>query len=676
MPKPYDNYIEYINHTIVIPDNQPYVAIDLFAGCGGLSLGFEAAGIKTIGYEMVGDFCETYRRNLHTECYNKKISVNTEYPKVRILIGGPPCQPFSRRGKQKGQSDERNGFPAFIEAVKQINPDIWICENVKGLPELNTDYFQSIIDQLKKLGYIVEYRTFQLVKFDVPQNRERMVIVGHHGGFNFPEPADYKITAGEALGALAAEIPENANFLTAAMDSYIAKYEAASKCKTPRDLHLDQPARTLTCRNLAGATSDMQRIKLPDGRRRRITPREAARLQGFPDWFVFYGSEESQFTQIGNAVPPTFAYKMALAVVDYLEGRHKQGMDRYNLPELSTRKQKGKKAFQEKSPEVQKLIRESLFIIDQLGIPLEGLTGRSKEKIAMALLAAGDIKSSSDWSKVKSTNSGYSVTTKQCIEFYNSYLDEDMSLGSYDYVLRDGLRKLIIGGIVDRSKPQANISDATRGYRVSTEYAKIIKKFGEKDWEKLVEIFNKTHKTYRERIEQKRDLPKIPVVLPDGRTFELTDGEHNIIQQQIITEFLPRHGHGAMLLYCGDADNKYGIIYEKEKLESLGIKDIAQNKLPDIIAYSEKEDWIFLIEAYHTSNPITPERKYELEIMLGDAARKCCFVTAFENQAAYRSCPEDLAWETEVWVATQPDHKIHLNGSRFQGPYERSNKVL
>ena len=260
MPKPYDNYIEYINHTIVIPDNQPYVAIDLFAGCGGLSLGFEAAGIKTIGYEMVGDFCETYRRNLHTECYNKKISVNTEYPKVRILIGGPPCQPFSRRGKQKGQSDERNGFPAFIEAVKQINPDIWICENVKGLPELNTDYFQSIIDQLKKLGYIVEYRTFQLVKFDVPQNRERMVIVGHHGGFNFPEPADYKITAGEALGALAAEIPENANFLTAAMDSYIAKYEAASKCKTPRDLHLDQPARTLTCRNLAGATSDMQRI--------------------------------------------------------------------------------------------------------------------------------------------------------------------------------------------------------------------------------------------------------------------------------------------------------------------------------------------------------------------------------------------------------------------------------
>ena len=311
-----------------------------------------------------------------------------------------------------------------------------------------------------------------------------------------------------------------------------------------------------------------------------------------------------------------------------------------------------------------------------MGIPLEGLTGRSKEKIAMALLAAGDIKSSSDWSKVKSTNSGYSVTTKQCIEFYNSYLDEDMSLGSYDYVLRDGLRKLIIGGIVDRSKPQANISDATRGYRVSTEYAKIIKKFGEKDWEKLVESFNKTHKTYRERIEQKRDLPKIPVVLPDGRTFELTDGEHNMIQQQIITEFLPRHGHGAMLLYCGDADNKYGIIYEKEKLESLGIKDIAQNKLPDIIAYSEKEDWIFLIEAYHTSNPITPERKYELEIMLGDAARKCCFVTAFENQAAYRSCPEDLAWETEVWVATQPDHMIHLNGSRFQGPYERSNKVL
>ncbi len=322
MSKPYNDYVEYLNKTICIPSVQYYQAIDMFAGCGGLSLGFESAGIKTIGYEMVGDCCDTYKKNLESECNQKVIDENTDFPHADIIIGGPPCQPFSRRGKQKGKNDARNGFPAFIEAVRRVRPKIWLCENVKGLPEQNAEYFQSVVEQFKELGYKVEYRIFQLVQYDVPQNRERLVIVGHQGWFEFPKPNDYKVTAGEALGSMATEIPENAAFLTPSMDEYIAKYEAASKCKNPRDLHLDRPARTLTCRNLAGSTSDMHRIKLPDGRRRRITVREAARLQGFPDWFEFMGTEESQFTQIGNAVPPIFAYKLAKAVIHCLEGEH------------------------------------------------------------------------------------------------------------------------------------------------------------------------------------------------------------------------------------------------------------------------------------------------------------------------------------------------------------------
>lgn len=314
-----NNYIENLNTIISSPQKFDFIAIDLFAGCGGLSLGFEAAGIKTIGYEKVADCCKTYKKNLLSDCINLTITSETDFPKVQIVIGGPPCQPFSRRGKQTGKEDERNGFPAFIAAIRKLMPKIWMCENVKGLPEQNEEYYESILSEMRSLGYIVEPHVVQLVQYGIPQNRERLVIVGHHGGFKFPEPNGIKVTAGEALGELATQIPKDAIFLTPEQDIYIAKYEKASKCKNPRDLHLDRPARTLTCRNLAGATSDMQRIRLPDGRRRRITVREAARLQGFPDWFEFSGSMESQFTQIGNAVPPLFAYQMATAISQYLK---------------------------------------------------------------------------------------------------------------------------------------------------------------------------------------------------------------------------------------------------------------------------------------------------------------------------------------------------------------------
>ena len=102
------------------------------------------------------------------------------------------------------------------------------------------------------------------------------------------------------------------------MDEYVARYEKASHCINPRDLYLDRPARTLTCRNLAGATGDMHRIRLEDGRRRRVFPREAARLQSFPDWFEFEGLETSVFNQIDNAVPPMLAYNIALEVKKHI----------------------------------------------------------------------------------------------------------------------------------------------------------------------------------------------------------------------------------------------------------------------------------------------------------------------------------------------------------------------
>lgn len=303
-------------------DDAPLV-IDLFAGCGGLALGFEAAGFKTIGYEILKDACGTYNKNLHGICSEVFLTPETELQEgASVIIGGPPCQPFSVGGNQLGNNDKRDGFPSFLSAIERYSPKLVIFENVRGMLYRNRTYLDEIINELKKLSYIVDFKILHAERYGVPQKRERLFVVAHRGKWAFPAPITrFPYTTGEALEDLVHEIPPNAKFLTKSMDEYIAKYELKSKCTRPRDLNFLAPSRTLTCRNLVGATSDMIRIKLRDGRRRRLTVREGARLQSFPDWFEFCGSEGSQFNQIGNAVPPLLGKAIAESVKKYLDSK-------------------------------------------------------------------------------------------------------------------------------------------------------------------------------------------------------------------------------------------------------------------------------------------------------------------------------------------------------------------
>ena len=243
-----------------------------------------------------------------------KLDRSYEYPDAQIVIGGPPCQPFSVGGHQKGMDDSRNGFPVFIDAIRKVKPKVFVFENVRGLLYTNKWYFELVLQELSEFGYTIDHGLLNAVNYGVPQNRERLFVVGHKTAYLLPKKDKNKTTVGDAIGDLMHTTPPESKFLNAAQDTYVAKYEKASDCINPRDLYPDRPARTLTCRNLAGATGDMQRVRLPDGRRRRLLIREAARLQTFPDWFEFSGNETSQYNQIGNAVPPLLAYKIAMSV--------------------------------------------------------------------------------------------------------------------------------------------------------------------------------------------------------------------------------------------------------------------------------------------------------------------------------------------------------------------------
>lgn len=276
-------------------------------------MGLEAEGFATIGYEVSRDAVATYNTNLAGEAFEVRLTTETQLPKAPLVVAGPPCQPFSVVGKQRGEDDGRDCFPIFLSAVDRVEPDIVLFENVKGLLFRNRAYFDSIVRRLRVRGYSVDFEVLNASHYGVPQRRERLVAVAvrRRIKFRFPPPSDIGFVSGDAISRTASRTRRDSRFLTESQDTYIARYEAKSECRKPRDLQLDREARTVTCRNLAAATSDMMRVRLADGRRRRLSVDEAARLQSFPPWFRFRGVESSRFDQIGNAVPPLMAAALA-----------------------------------------------------------------------------------------------------------------------------------------------------------------------------------------------------------------------------------------------------------------------------------------------------------------------------------------------------------------------------
>ena len=385
----------------VLPPNAPII-IDLFAGCGGLALGFEAAGMESRGYEMKPEAVRTYNLNLDNRCTETMLSIGQPEGPADVIIGGPPCQPFSQIGYQRGMRDPRDGFPIFLDAVNRIRPKIAIIENVRGLLFRNKDYLRQAVSELEQFGYRVDVRLLQASDYGVPQRRERVIVVASTVGWDWPEPTvSGPVTVGIALGALVLDVTEESKFLTESMDRYVASYEKASNCIRPRDLHLDRPSRTVTCRNLGGATSDMLRILLPTGRRRMLHVREGARLQGFPDWFEFTGTPYEQFEQIGNAVPPLLSLAIARQVYRFLE----------NSDMGSSRRTAKANPLTDNSPKALK-IEQAQTILREAGVRLRDLTPRGRERAALCLLGVAQIRPDEEWSQAKSYLDDLSVGTQ------------------------------------------------------------------------------------------------------------------------------------------------------------------------------------------------------------------------------------------------------------------------
>ena len=321
--------------------------VDLFSGAGGLSLGFEMAGFNNVfSVEYDKKIAESYKKNFPThnllvkdiqEIKDDEIITLQHNQEVDVVIGGPPCQGFSLAGRigRSFVEDKRNYlFKEFVRVVKIIDPPMFVMENVARILSHNKgETIKELTNEFKKIGYNVQYKVLQAADYGVPQKRQRIFIVGtKNKEFNFPTPIGTTITVKEAIGDLpplkSGERSEVPNHFSMNHSSQMLKKmsyigDGGNRNQIPEDLRpktgdIRKYIRYDSQKPSVTVTGDMRKIFHYE-QNRALTPRELARLQSFPDSFIFEGNSISIQQQIGNAVPPLLGYAVAKQVKESLE---------------------------------------------------------------------------------------------------------------------------------------------------------------------------------------------------------------------------------------------------------------------------------------------------------------------------------------------------------------------
>jgi DNA (cytosine-5)-methyltransferase 1 len=309
-----------------------YTVVSMFSGCGGMDLGFKG------GFEIFGrkynrlpfrivwanehnvKACATYRKNISEDiiCGDVWDALDSLPEKADVLIGGFPCQDISVNGKRAGANGKRSGlYKAMIEAIRRTRPSVFVAENVGSLlMQCNADSLQQVMTDFGELGYALSCEPYQAADYGVPQTRCRVFIVGTSSEFQpfIPPPVEREranwMTVKEAIGDLEGleESPEI---------NHIWSRANRSPEQGDRILMADRPGYTIRA-ECHGNIQWHYRLQ------RRMSMREAARVQSFPDNFIFDAMLRETERQVGNAVPPVLAWHVARALCDVLQSRSVQ----------------------------------------------------------------------------------------------------------------------------------------------------------------------------------------------------------------------------------------------------------------------------------------------------------------------------------------------------------------
>lgn len=301
-------------------------------------------------------------------------------------------------------------------------------------------------------------------------------------------------------------------------------------------------------------------------------------------------------------------------------------------------------------------VEEAREFLESVGMP----KAQQTDICCYVLLAMANVKSETPWSEA--TNDW--IRIHDIIQFSNRFYGTTYAENSRETFRKQALHSFRTAALVEDNGKATNSPNYR--YRLTEETLKMVLVFRSSEWQERLNRFLSYHDRLIDIYASKKKITMMPVKI-NGADFKFSTGKHNELQKTIIEEFAPRFAPNSECLYVGDTIEK-DLVKNVDKLTELGFEITLHDKMPDVVLYREDKDWIYFVESVTSVGPMDPKRIFEITEMTKDVKAGKIFVTAFLDFKTYKKFAEELAWETEVWIAEMPEHMIHLNGDRFMGP--------
>ena len=315
-----------------------------------------------------------------------------------------------------------------------------------------------------------------------------------------------------------------------------------------------------------------------------------------------------------------------------------------------------------KALKAKRKIEQALSVLEQLGLP----KAQQNDRSALTLLSLLDLKPLTSWSKASNPMMGITPM----MDYFSEHYGRRYAPNTRETVRRQTIHQFLQAGLVvpnpDKSRP-VNSPDTV--YQVAAGALSLLRTFGSRTWGKSLDAYRQSITTLQEKYAAERKMEHVSAKLPGGGSVKLTPGSHNILIKHVLEDFCGYYVPGCEVAYIGDTGDKT-IVLNDTLFAELDVVIDKHGKMPDVVVYFRKKNWLVLIEAVTSHGPVDAKRHEELQRLFAQSRAGLVYVTAFRDRRTMAKYLDDISWETEVWVAQSPTHIVHFNGQRFLGPYK------